>query len=105
VIDDATLDAIAELGTFRIDYDLSALRETRAAWTGTDILWGTGVHDIDHVIELMILYPHGLFKLDTGVDGKDSSWDDVTPDDMTRYREFFVQRWGEVNKVSVWVDE
>lgn len=105
MIDNATLDAIAALGTFRMDCDLSANEATNASWTGTDIIWGTGVHDIDHVISLMELYPRGKFRLDTGVGGKDSSWNQATADDMARYRELFVERWGEVNKVAVWTDE
>ena len=106
MIDDATLDAIAKLGTFRMDYDLSANVVTRAAWTGTDILWGTGCHDIDHAIELIQLHPYGYFAMDTGVvGGKDSSWQPCTVDDLTRYRAFFVARWGEVDKISFWTQE
>jgi len=105
VIDNATLDAIAAVGIFRMDYDLSAIVATRASVTGTDILWGTGVHDVDHIIQLMGLYPLGLFKLDIGPGGKDSSWLQATIDDMQRFRTLFVARWGEVNKVSDWNGE
>lgn len=105
MIDDTILTALANSGSFRMDYDLSSNVKTNSSWTGTDIIWGTGVKDIDNIIGLMGVYPLGKFNLDTGVDGKDSSWNPATVDDMTRFRAIFVEMWGEVNKVSVWTDE
>lgn len=83
-------------------------------WVGTDIIWGTGLHDIDHVTDLMLLAmaapasrigtrPNEMsFKLDIGVNGKDSSWQEVRLEDLVKLRAIFVEMWGEVDKVTNW---
>jgi hypothetical protein len=108
VIDDRDLERVARLGLMRFDLNLQ-----ENPWVGTDVIWGTGLHDIDHVTDLMLLamtnpmwrasYPNEItFKLDTGIDGKDSSWQRCCLEDLVKLRALFIAMWGEVNKVTNW---
>lgn len=109
VIDDRDLERVARMGLMRFDLNLQ-----ENPWVGTDIIWGTGLHDIDHVTDLMLLAmaapasrigtrPNEMsFKLDIGVNGKDSSWQEVRLEDLVKLRAIFVEMWGEVDKVTNW---
>ena len=109
VIDDVTLQRIVQNGLFRFDINLM-----ENPWVGSDIIWGTGLKDIDHVTDLMLnamaspqwqaKYPNDVtFKLDTAIDGTDTQLTQVTLDDLVRLRAIFIDTWGEVNKVTSWL--
>ena len=106
MIDNNLLEAIVEVGSFHMDYDPSCNIVSGSSWSGTNVIFGSGVSDIDHILRLMAAYPNGLFKLDVGAGiSKDSSWLEATSADMTQLRALFVARWGETNKPTIWLDE
>jgi len=110
LVDDATLQAVAGQVNFHLDIDyVDAIwgdqTISNLGWEGSNIEWGLGVPDIDRVLDLMDKYPTGNYRLDIGVDGKDSSWTEVSKDDMVAFRVFFIAQWGNVAKVQIWQNE
>lgn len=95
---DQTLAAEAWRGSWKFEasdpYDLSTYKGS------TTVLPGEGVGDLDRLRFWMEAHPRCLVELATVDDGRR----EVTVADVARFRELFVQKYGEVDRPNEYLE-